>query len=74
MIKTIILFFLAFIFLTFLYGEDNFSQMSTQELISIIGYVKDTDAQKFKEELRTREKEMSESEKKIYEENLKKIK
>ncbi len=47
MIKTISIFFSALLLTSLLYGGDNFSEMSTQELIAIIGYVKQNDVKKF---------------------------
>ena len=49
----------------------NFSQMSTQELIVLVGYVKSEDENKLKKELRTRVSSMSEKEKKDYKMALK---
>ena len=74
MMKIILTFFLT-LFLSFsLQATENFSEMSTQELISIMGYVKKVDALKFRAELESRVMSMSASEKKIYEENLAKNK
>lgn len=74
MIKIITISIITILLSVSLYGGDNFSEMSTQELISIIGYVKKNDLEKFKAELKLREKNMSDKEKKTYNENLKKIK
>ena len=74
MIKTISIFFSALLLTSLLYGGDNFSEMSTQELISIIGYVKQSDVEKFKKELEIRFPSMSGAEKKAYNENLHKLK
>lgn len=74
MIKTISIFFSALLLASLLYGGDNFSEMSTQELISIIGYVKQSDIEKFKKELEKRLPNMSAAEKKAYTKNLKKLK
>jgi len=74
MIKLITLFFLIVLLTSSVYAKDNFSEMSTQELISIIGYVKEGDVRKFKAELKSREKNMNASEKKMYKANLKKKK
>jgi len=41
----------------------NFSQMSTQELIVLIGYVKNEDKEALRQELRSRVADMSEREK-----------
>ncbi len=72
MIKIFTSFFLILFLVSSLFSKENFSEMSTQELISIIGYVKKSDLGKFKAELDTRAKSMSASEKKTYKENLKK--
>jgi len=72
--KIIITIFLTFFLLSSLHAGENFSEMSTQELIAIIGYVKnDTEKDKFKKELKTRVKTMSSVEKKSYEKNLHKL-
>ena len=75
--RTMIKIFLLPILLTsWLYAE-NFSEMSTQELIAIIGYVKDKDVDKFISELETRIPTMTPAEKKQinnYEDRLKKSK
>ena len=71
--KLTITFFLT-LFLAFsLVANENFSEMSTQELISIMGYVKKADAKKFQAELQSRIPKMSKAEKKSYEANLEKI-
>lgn len=57
----------------FLYAE-NFSEMSNQELISIMGYVDKKNQKKFEQELKSRLSTMSKKEKTIYKENLKKMK
>ena len=74
MIKTLSIFILALLLTSLLYGGDNFSEMSTQELISIIGYVKPSELEKFKKELSSRLPSMTEEEKKAYKENLHKLK
>lgn len=74
MTKTIRSLFLTLLFITSVYAGENYSEMSTQELISIIGYVKKDDVEKFKKELELRKDAMSDSEKKAYEENLHKLK
>lgn len=74
MIKIITISIITILLSVSLYGGDNFSEMSTQELISIIGYVKKNDLEKFKAELKLREKNMSTKEKRTYNENLEKIK
>ena len=72
--KIITLFFATMLLSFALYAGENFSEMSTQELISIMGYVKQAEQKKFKSELESRVPTMSASEKKAYEENLKKLK
>ena len=53
---------------------ENFSNMSTQELIAIMGYVKPQNQKKFQAELRSRISTMTASEKKRYKQNLKRRK
>jgi len=57
----------------FLWAE-NFSEMSTQELIAIMGYVKAPEKNKFNNELKSRISTMNASEKQEYTKNLKKYK
>jgi len=63
---------LAIIFTTTLFAED-FSEMSTQELIAIMGYVKPANLNKFKKELQSRISSMSSQEKSKYQQNLPKM-
>lgn len=70
-IKTL---FLTLLFTSFLYAGENYSEMSTQELIAIMGYVKPSDKQKFEKELKSRVATMSSSEKAKYQKNLQKVK
>ncbi len=76
--KNIIKIFLSILlFVSFLDAGENYSEMSTQELIAIIGYVKEKDVDKFIAELETRIPTMSLAEKKQinnYEDKLKKSK
>ena len=65
--------FIALLFITSLYAED-FSEMSTQELIAIMGYVKPANQKKFVKELESRVRMMSAKEKNKYLKNLSKIK
>ena len=58
---------------SFVYCE-NFSEMSTQELIAIMGYVKPAKINNFKRELNSRLSTMNASEKKEYLKNVKKMK
>lgn len=65
-----------FIILSFfrpLFAVD-FSEMSTQELIEIIGFVKKENKVKFEKELKSRVSTMNEKEKNQYEKNIKKSK
>ena len=64
----------SLLLISFLHAKENFSEMSTQELISIMGYVKKENVQEFKKELQSRVPSMSQAEKKTYEKNIKKIK
>ena len=66
--------FLIVLVFSYVYGGDNYTEMSTQELISIIGYVKDSDMKKFKEELESRKEKMTASEKENYKKNKDKLK
>ena len=72
--KILLTFLLLFIFSFSLEASENFSEMSTQELISIMGYVKKGELKKFTQELESRVKSMSEKEKKSYKKNLAKNK
>lgn len=74
MLKTLTLLFSSLLLTSFLYAGENFSEMSTQELISIMGYVKQSELVKFKQELEERVANMSEAEKKAYNKNLYKLK
>lgn len=64
---------IVLIYATTLFAE-NFSNMSTQELIAIMGYVKSNNQKEFEKELKSRVSTMSSNEKKQYKENLKKLK
>lgn len=65
--------FVLVLFLSSLWAE-NFSNMSTQELIAIMGYVKPHNQKAFEKELRSRISTMSAAEKKRYKENIKRMK
>ena len=58
----------------FLHAGENFSEMSTQELIAIMGYVKANEKSVFEKELKSRVPSMSRNEKVKYQKNLKKLK
>jgi len=64
-------FFILIVFLVTSSYAINFSQMSTQELIVLVGYVKSADSSALKKELKTRVSSMSEKEKKDYQMVLK---
>jgi hypothetical protein len=68
--KTIIIFS---ILCTFLFAKEDYSEMSTQELIAIMGYVQPAHKQEFINELKSRTATMSESEKAKYNNNLGKL-
>lgn len=58
---------------SFVFAKVDYSEMSTQELIAIMGYVKAENKAKFKRELNSRVPTMSQKEKKEYQKNLKKL-
>jgi hypothetical protein len=71
--KTLFKTFLLTLFLvSFLHAGENFSEMSTQELIAIMGYVKPNEKAKFDKELQSRLPSMSADEKAKYKKNLRK--
>ena len=69
---------IAFIFLllfTFIFAkQEDYSEMSTQELIAIIGYVKDENKAQFIKELNLRIPTMTQDEKVQFEQNIKELK
>ncbi len=71
--KKLITLLFCLIFASSLFAED-FSEMSTQELIAIMGYVKPANFKKFKVELESRVSSMSAKEKSKYKKNLPKMK
>jgi maltodextrin utilization protein YvdJ len=70
--KFLAIFMISFL-LTPLFAVD-FSEMSTQELIEIIGYVKKENRAKFERELQSRVSTMSQKEKQEYIKNMQKAK
>ncbi|MEA1915092.1 MAG: DUF1104 domain-containing protein, partial [Campylobacterota bacterium] len=60
------------LFLTPLLAVD-YSEMSTQELIAIMGYTKPANQKKFDYELKSRIKTMTKKEKSAYKKNLEKL-
>lgn len=69
--KYILIFLVSF---SFLFAKVDYSEMSTEELLAMIGYVKDKNKKEFEKELELRYPKMSEKEKTIYIKNLKKLK
>ena len=69
---------IAFIFLllfTFIFAkQEDYSEMSTQELIAIIGYVKDENKAQFIKELNLRIPTMTQDEKVQFEQNIQELK
>jgi hypothetical protein len=64
---------LIFLFsISFLFAKVDYSEMSTEELLAMIGYVKDENKKNFEKELELRYPKMSEKEKTIYLKNIKK--
>jgi hypothetical protein len=53
--------------------QEDYSEMSTQELIAIIGYVKEENKAKFIKELDLRISTMSQEEKNQYEQNIQEL-
>ena len=69
--KIAIIFLLLF---TFLFAKhEDYSEMSTQELIAIIGYVKDANKDSFIKELNSRISTMTEDERNLYKETIEKL-
>lgn len=66
--KKITLIFLLLI--NCLFAKEDYSEMSTQELIAVIGYVKDANKDSFLKELESRIPSMNEEEKVSYENAL----
>ncbi len=64
--------FLVFaILISLSYAKEDYSEMSNEELIAIMGYIKDKNKKEFKKELKQRVPTMNERERKFYEKNLK---
>ncbi len=62
----------VFLMLTALFAKVDYSVMSTEELLAMMGYVPAKNEKAFKTELEKRVGSMSKKEKKIYLKNLKK--
>ena len=69
---------IAFIFLllfTFIFAkQEDYSEMSTQELIAIIGYVKDENKAQFIKELNSRIPTMSQDERAQFDQSIEELK
>ncbi|MBL3519299.1 DUF1104 domain-containing protein [Aliarcobacter lanthieri] len=64
------LFILIVLLTSFLFAKENYSQMSNQELIEIIGFVSEKDKASFLKELEIRVPKMNVNEKIQYEKRL----
>lgn len=66
----------AFLFLLsmILFAKSDFSEMSTQELLAMMGYVPVEKQKVLYDELKIRQEKMTPKERQVYEENLKKLK
>ena len=65
---------LIFLFIvSSLFAKEDYSEMSTQELIAIIGYVKDANKDSFIKELNSRISTMTEDEINLYKETIEKL-
>lgn len=53
------------------YAKEDYSEMSTEELIAIMGYIKQKNQKEFKKELQQRVPTMNSREREFYERNLK---
>ena len=69
--KIALIFLLLF---TFVFAkQEDYSEMSTQELIAIIGYVKEDNKDSFLKELNSRISNMSDAEKELYEKTVEEL-
>jgi hypothetical protein len=59
--------------LSFVFATEDYSEMSTQELVAIIGYVKVENEDSFMKELNSRIPNMTEDEKVLYNETIEKL-
>ena len=65
---------LIFLFIvSSLFAKEDYSEMSTHELIAIIGYVKDANKDSFIKELNSRISTMTEDERNLYKETIEKL-
>ena len=70
--KIALIFLLLFTFV--LAKQEDYSEMSTQELIAIIGYVKDENKAQFIKELNSRIPTLTQEEKAQFEQNIEELK
>lgn len=63
--------FVCLLVLSTLWAKTDFSEMSTEELIALIGYIDPSKEERLYEELDTRLDQMSEAQKALYEEDKK---
>ena len=68
-----IIFSLVFLIVS-MSAKTDFSEMSTEELLAMIGYIKPANQKSFQKELELRYPKMNEKEKSIYVKNLNKMK
>ena len=68
------IFFACLLCLTLLWAKTDFSEMSTEELIALIGYIDQAKEERFYEELDHRVFQMNEAQKTFYEEDQKRRK
>ena len=68
--KITLIFLLLF---SFSFAKEDYSEMSTQELIAIIGYVKEDNKDSFLKELNSRISNMSDAEKELYEKTVEEL-
>lgn len=64
---------LALLVFSFMFAKEDYSEMSTQELIAIMGYVKPENKKAFIRELNSRIPVMNDREKAMYENNKEKL-
>jgi len=66
---------ISLLLFTFVFAkQEDYSEMSTQELIAIIGYVKDENKAQFIKELNLRIPTMTQEEKSQFEQNIEELK
>lgn len=63
--------FMCLVIVSTLFANNDFSEMSTEELIALIGYIDHTAEERFYQELDRRTSQMSEEQKALYDEDKK---